>query len=315
MSLLRVYLGISIVIISGSSVALPLTEDPSEQIRRDAHEYFSLYIKHSAESADLPRHQSQTSQQIVRDFKEALERADLSTLTSSDIEDILLTVSDFVRNDQPSLIPEMTRLAETLVKRRDVSPKVAQVLHQTYVYQRNWKAAARWGEYPQVTELNGWRQLASLPMAQPDNLAPPGHRRLVTRDDTSLLSVRTESLSTFSGFVVIQDPSCPFSRAASEQISSSALSDKLAERSLLMLPQNKPFDRVGRLAWFGERIGESVQTFDAAEWPEIGYWGTPSFYVFKDGAVVGRMFGWHPDHRERNLSKLEELVELIDPEE
>ncbi len=35
-----------------------------------------------------------------------------------------------------------------------------------------------------------------------------------------------------------------------------------------------------------------------SDWPEVDYWGTPSFYFFKKGNLVDKMYGWHGAYSE-----------------
>jgi len=41
-----------------------------------------------------------------------------------------------------------------------------------------------------------------------------------------------------------------------------------------------------------------------SDWPEISYWGTPSFYFFKDGALIRKVVGWRRDEEEAQDIKL-----------
>lgn len=35
------------------------------------------------------------------------------------------------------------------------------------------------------------------------------------------------------------------------------------------------------------------------DWPDIDYWGTPSFYFFHNGVLIDQMYGWKDDTAEK----------------
>jgi hypothetical protein len=37
------------------------------------------------------------------------------------------------------------------------------------------------------------------------------------------------------------------------------------------------------------------------EWPMIDWWGTPTFYFIKDGAVIAKFVGWPKEGRRAEL--------------
>lgn len=48
-----------------------------------------------------------------------------------------------------------------------------------------------------------------------------------------------------------------------------------------------------------------------AEWPEISYWATPTFYFYQNGELIGQLVGWPPEGRKEKLVAILKQLNLV----
>lgn len=95
--------------------------------------------------------------------------------------------------------------------------------------------------------------------------------------------------------IVIAHPTCGFTRAAADAANADPelLQMLSGRRTLWLSPQDGTLD-TGIFSDWSERHSELPIHIVArqSDFPDIGYWGTPTFYILRDGSVVARVVGW-----------------------
>lgn len=128
-------------------------------------------------------------------------------------------------------------------------------------------------------------------------------------------SLRRETIDMagFSGVVVIAAPSCRFAGAAADAIlSKPELADYFEQNSFWIAPASLDLSDDRTLAWNNFRPSLQLRFAERSEqWPELNYWGSPSFYFMKDGGVISKRVGWPLELDEQNLDELEESLSYI----
>ncbi|MBD3653170.1 hypothetical protein [Kangiella sp.] len=136
-------------------------------------------------------------------------------------------------------------------------------------------------------------------------------------DGRPILQVTDEGLSIIShrfpsaGYViVVGHPLCHFSQNARRDIASDAvLSNIMRHKSSWLIPP-------GRRLYFAETLeanqASNLSPFAYAhaksDWPEIGYWGTPTFYFYYNGQLRHQLVGWPG---EANIAELKKGLVMI----
>ncbi len=120
-------------------------------------------------------------------------------------------------------------------------------------------------------------------------------------------------VSQKTGVIMVGSTGCFFSRFAMEHISEDEmLSRSFKDHSLGLMGS---WDILSHPAIAEYNAGPAPvklqYVWSEAEWPQINYWGTPTFYFLKDGEVVYRHTGWRKDDRLQNLEKMRTGFELI----
>lgn len=115
-----------------------------------------------------------------------------------------------------------------------------------------------------------------------------------------------------TGLVVSVHPSCQFSRDALDAVfADKGLAPLMREAVLLLSPYTDTLD--GKVAaWNAAHPDQPMRyAIHKRDWPEISYWGTPSFYFLKDGEVLKKVVGWRKDESGERKAALLEGFRLI----
>lgn len=130
--------------------------------------------------------------------------------------------------------------------------------------------------------------------------------------------IRTPFVPPTGGhIIVVAHPLCHFSQRAMVAINGDATLEALFEKRASLLA---PVD--GRLELGVLRTWNSTfPSFRVAlayardEWPEIDYWGTPTFYFFGDGGLIEKIVGWPPEGRLEDLRAAARRVGILADEQ
>jgi hypothetical protein len=106
--------------------------------------------------------------------------------------------------------------------------------------------------------------------------------------------------------IVVAHPLCAYSRKAMEALGSDArLSPFLRGRATWLAPVNRRIGMDVLATWNDVHTATPLVLTDRREdWPFIRIWSTPTFYVLRDGKLVGAFEGWPGDGRRPQLVAL-----------
>lgn len=118
-------------------------------------------------------------------------------------------------------------------------------------------------------------------------------------------------LSSKAQVVVVSNPYCGFSQDARRYLSDNkSYRSIFSEHATWMIPAdgNLYFEAVSEDPQ--QDIFPFVYTHRSNEWPEIDYWGTPTFYFYKDGDLKYKVTGWDKG-RDKYLDQGLEKIGLL----
>ncbi len=210
--------------------------------------------------------------------------------------DYLSSISEIDQQYETEL-PIIERLFAALVEQGVADDEVYRSMHHFHLTFRQFeKAAALRASRP------------DLEIAAPPELIASGAKTLQNagRDDRlrPVLSLSDGALrqelfdvKAPAFVIVISHPGCGFSKAAVAAIRDDPeLNDLMnAHARWVASPYTSLTD--GAISkWNAENPAQSFRYADASsDWPEINYWGTPSFYFFRDGELAAKVVGWPKD--------------------
>lgn len=172
-----------------------------------------------------------------------------------------------------------------------------------------------------VREFGGARKFASEHQVTHDNLPIILHKdgrdhnpsELVLSSDERVLTRRNIELSPGPQIVVIGHPLCHFSQNATKFIEESPeLYNVFLKHSRWIMPQDGVLSTNVVARWNKHHPAFFMTyIYRQSDWPVIDAWGTPSFYFFADGRLVGKLTGWPPAGGVSELRKELRKIGLI----
>lgn len=138
-----------------------------------------------------------------------------------------------------------------------------------------------------------------------------GPSALVLSEDGSSISQQPIVLSGPLDIVVVGHPSCHFSNDAVAAIEANPrLKAVFTRYSRWVMPQDGNMQPRRVADWNAAHSAARMSyIYRQADWPAIDYWGTPTFYFFRDGKRVGKLVGW-PPNGEGEMALRKELEKL-----
>lgn len=129
---------------------------------------------------------------------------------------------------------------------------------------------------------------------------------MLTRADASLPE---------TGLVIVFGEGCGFSQRALAALETQPeLADLLRNRTLWMRPATGNLHPEAWAAWNrNQSLAPLVEAYAESEWPWIDYWGTPTFYVLRDGQLHAKITGWPGDEQLDELTRAVRSAGLLDP--
>lgn len=112
--------------------------------------------------------------------------------------------------------------------------------------------------------------------------------------------------------VVISHPLCHFTRDAVSAIErDSVLSDIFSKNSFWIAPVDRNVHFETLRAWNLKHSGAEFSiAYRREDWPQIDYWGTPTFYFFRDNRMVEKVTGWPSEGRREELIRAARSIGL-----
>ena len=100
---------------------------------------------------------------------------------------------------------------------------------------------------------------------------------------------------TALNIIVIAHPTCGFTRAVADAVRADPelLRMLSSSRTLWLSPQDGTLDPGIFTDWSERHPALPIHiAARQSDFPDLGYWGTPTFYILRDGNVVARVVGW-----------------------
>ena len=186
-------------------------------------------------------------------------------------------------------VMDMKRVLVELEKRGIASDRHRLDMYQSLVAARMLTEARAFSQKfptPTMENLPALREEAGIRRSEPTEWA------LIA--DASELLRQPVHLDQAVQILIVSHPLCHFSQNAVRDIYSDPLLRAVfIGRTKWLAPQSGTLDIKVFQQWNREHP-EAQMTFayKQDEWPMIDYWGTPSFYFFKNGKVAAKVVGW-----------------------
>ncbi len=203
----------------------------------------------------------------------------------------------------------MTRLDtvyKEMERRKLMDAAALKTRHRLYVAQRRFdEARSLRARFPKV-------DFHLVPVIQ--NSKPFKHGDISVIEAASDRLIRKPlDVSQKTGVIMVGSTGCFFSRFAMEHISEDETLNRLFQEHSLGLMGSWDILSIPAVIEYnaGPAPVKLQYVWSETEWPQINYWGTPTFYFLKDGEVVYRHIGWLKEDRMQNLEKMRIGFELI----
>lgn len=195
-----------------------------------------------------------------------------------------------------------------LKKKNMLTTKHIQIMNFSYIQLRMLEEAKKFElEFPLV------KFEAQPIISQPDQIFNGMPTELVVSLNERRLFRKLVDVSQGVKVVAVVSPGCHFARAAMTAIEQSPeLMHLLDGRVLWIEPQERSFFFDDTQLWNREKPFFNMKiTYKSEEWPFIDQWGTPTFYILKEGKVVNEITGWPEEGRVAEL--IEKISASISP--
>lgn len=173
-----------------------------------------------------------------------------------------------------------------LRKRGKVTPLIRNYMVKSYIKARDFQRANK------ILAESGYTGSLLPVIRRADGY--DDHRPSIMRTDSSKNEVRVENVDLRKyDVIVVATPQCHFVSRAMSDIGKRPDLQSVFAHSLWVMPQDGSYDPGFMQRWNRTHtIMKMVPVYDERSWPMITYWGTPTFYVLRDGKVVRRIVGW-----------------------
>ncbi len=210
-------------------------------------------------------------------------------------------------------VPEKTyatyleRLAERIEKVSPLSTREVDTVRGALVSARLFDRGAKWhARLPKSADSVWPRKFEALPAA--GELRSVWFANATNQTLIQQKTVNSESLQ----LVAILSYGCSFSkRAMSWLLSEKAILDKLKNRSLLLIPQDRELSFQAAAEWNTRSPDVPIYLVHSeADWTFVEPWIFPKFLLVKNGVVIDEVTGWPSDGS--NKQNLIALIQRLD---
>lgn len=208
-----------------------------------------------------------------------------STETLKLLLESLNTLSFYSRGAQPHLSRQELVFGELLRRQSTTSNDVqdvfqrylaARLFEKAKVFKERFPNAALW-DVPTIIESN--------------NLAGKSHRAFDISRDSRTATVMYLPVETGPKIVIVAINSCPVTAEALKYIESDkALLQTLQAHGMILTIRFEP----GGVAYRNSTTtaARTYVAYSEADWPDIDFSRSPTFYFLKDGKIMHRFVGW-----------------------
>lgn len=276
------------------------------QIKAFREEIWAIEGRYADEGADTAQRKALNAElnATYRNyFPEGAIRTAAPTLAPSTLLQLIYAEVDFSTYARDAAHEDDLEAAFSALRVHGKSDKTAvKAMYDYYVTEREFrKAQALRDEFPGF-------ELPALPeiLKARSDIRKNERAAYIPSSDGSVLQRSALDLSKGAHVVIVSHPQCHFSQFARDGINrDKALKKALAGHGLWLAPPATPLADAALGAWTREVGRAPVYVAERySDWPEIDYWGTPSFYFYKDGVLTARMIGWRREEETERLKNL-----------
>lgn len=227
-------------------------------------------------------------------FGEALHDRELAGTSDKDLEAIYQAASTAEFYTASGIhLRQMARYLDELETRDIASDEDLSDFYRALIHGRHFSRAR------EFQARHAGADLAALP---PYHEAPG-----IGKSDATVLAVEGDALlrkpvALDAAIIVVSHPLCHFSQDAVRAIQSDAALARIFSDALWLSPATGRLNFDVFREWNREHPDQRMVTaFRVSDWPMIDYWGTPTFYFFRDGERVAKVVGWPEEGRMSEL--------------
>lgn len=213
-------------------------------------------------------------------------------LNDGDLRKVFNTYYNYlIAINQSSGASDLEAILRAIEEAGGADESTIKLMHRFYLTFRRFDDAAAFARsYPNDN-------LAVPPSILSSEIAAGARPALAPSKDGSVLRRDSIDLRPSGVVVIIGHPLCHFTQNAIADIASEPeLADRLQSHAVWLAEPFASLTDGAITEW--NRMHPAIQ-FRYAEtkedWPEINYWGTPTFYFFKNGRLVRKVVGWPRD--------------------
>lgn len=158
---------------------------------------------------------------------------------------------------------------------------------------------SRYGQFATINDLPEFIDTG-------ESVDPDARRIVIPLEDKGQFSISGLEFEDYTGIVVIGHPQCNFSSAFFAELDADPeLRQQIVQQSVFLRSAWKVYSDQSVLNWNREHPEYAFNiVVQESDWPELNYWGTPTFYFFRNGMLVRKVVGWRESTREAQKAKL-----------
>lgn len=144
-----------------------------------------------------------------------------------------------------------------------------------------------------------------------------GRQLAISTTETGLFDRGYFEFDGFTGVIMIGHPECHFSRSFFEALEDDPqLKTKLVKDTYFLMSGWQAYNNPAIPFWNTNHPEYAFTiAIDETEWSEINYWGTPTFYFFREGDLQKKVVGWRQTEAEQQKTKLWAGLDMISDHE
>ncbi|RDH41501.1 hypothetical protein [Zooshikella ganghwensis] len=278
------------------------------QISKQEHKKLSSYIEKSITKSTLSTtnvlvHNNAKPYQEL--YKSCIQnRINIKELSEQDLHKAFRLLKTIAFNTNDRLHASyMQKLLDEKLRRGGRNNYYINEMHKIYVKNRQFSRAR------ELENLYKSGIEKDLPAIKTANIAGRSFMQIKSK-----AIVQKPFLFPKGGYViVITSPFCGPSRRYTDWLKTKPNLFKLfSKHSSWLIPVEGEFNTRKVLSTNSENFPiEMKYAYKKNEWPEIGYWGTPTLYFYKDGMLKRQLVGWPPEGQEKLLLQNLKAIDLL----